>query len=75
VVLGLLFLALGYALRRMARQTFTTRLLAGAAFATGLANAALLDRHALLPLALFDAGIALVAVRALRRAPQPLAAG
>lgn len=67
LVLGGLFLALGYGLRRVAHPTPATRLLAAAALATGVSNALLYGRYALLPQALFDLGIAALMVQAARR--------
>ena len=68
LVFGLLFLALGYGTRRVARPTPYTRLLAGTAVATGLVNAVASTWVALVPLALFDLALALLLLDAAQRA-------
>jgi len=68
LVFGLLFLALGYGMRRVARPTPYTRLLAGTAVATGLVNAVASTWVALVPLALFDLALALLLLDAAQRA-------
>lgn len=68
LVIALLFLALGYGLRRVSRPTPHTRLLAGTAIATGLFTAVATTWVALVPLALFDLALALLLLDAAQRA-------